>query len=231
MIDHPTLGTGEPATLPVRFDRLSHLSTFLEMGAFVGTLLTPMLGPVNVEQAPVPAKAPPGSHAAHVLLSLVADESELRVSLIIEEACLAEISTHVCGEPVLPCETFDFIGELTNIVCGNVKGAALQEGIAVTTSLPLRDVCATQGPIAERFWWIHRSGTDTRLGLLATVARRGHLRVTADQLREGMVIAQEIRDDAGALVMDAGTLLTSTGAERVPRAVGDGREVEVTVAK
>jgi hypothetical protein len=53
------------------------------------------------------------------------------------------------------------------------------------------------------------------------------VRVQASSLREGMVVASDVTNDAGVLIVRAGTRLTETTAERIAR-LAPKKQIELT---
>lgn len=209
---------------------VARLPAYLRAGPIGGEALSSMLGPVDCAEAPVAESAVPGVRAAHVVLSLPSEETELCLSLLLEPASTASFALDLCGEADADGAVVDdMLRELANMTSGAVKAAALAANVVFTTGLPISERASRAGMIEERFWWLLRAGTTARIGVLATVRGRANEQVMAGKLLEGMVVARDLRNRSGALIVAAGTRLTSTAAERLPRILGETFMVDVAV--
>ena len=68
------------------------------------------------------------------------------------------------------------------------------------------------------------------LSFTASIISRQNQRVTAHTLREGMVLARDLKNEAGVLLIPAGTRLTSSTVDRLTKLLGATFLVEVANA-
>jgi hypothetical protein len=208
---------------------IAGLLAFRRMGTLVAQALASMMGPLASEETAIAGRVADDAYAAHVVLSLVSNESELCVSVVLEREFVDLLTMELCGAPLAPEDLAGFLGEIANIASGIVHRSAAEEGAVLARNLPSQGRGGLLGSGPERSWWLHRVGTGLRIGLIASVRSRPNQRVAAGDLRERMVVAHDVRDADGASIVDAGTCLTETTAERVQRAVGADREVDVAI--
>jgi CheY-like chemotaxis protein len=208
---------------------LRKLRVWGEMGAVIVEDFATILGPLDVvESGLIEGEV----RAASIPLSLAKEEIELRVFVALEYAHLRRFGAHVLGDPEAPDDLLeDMLRELANTAGGAVKRVALLEQVAVTVGLPVSEtrVTAQTGEHA-RCWVATLRGSDARIALVGEIITRKNRRVSAAALEEGMVLAHDLRNQSGALVLAAGTRLTSTAAERVASLFGDRFVVEVACA-
>jgi hypothetical protein len=81
-----------------------------------------------------------------------------------------------------------------------------------------------------RTWTVPVSGGRHCLAIVGEIRSLANARVPASKLREGMVLTHDLRNESGALVVTAGSRLTSSTAERVAKLLGDRFSVEVASA-
>jgi hypothetical protein len=65
---------------------------------------------------------------------------------------------------------------------------------------------------------------------VAEIKERANRRVPASQLIEGMVLAHDLRNDCGILLVPSGSRLTGTSAARLAKMFGDKIYLEVATA-
>ncbi len=207
-----------------KFD-LQKLQVWRDLGAVIAEDIAQLTGPFDVSEA---ADFQGEVRGASIPLSLAKDETELRVSIVAEPAQLRALGGVLLGDENSPESALDdMLRELANTAGGAVKRAALLEQVAVTTGLPVSESRAVVPADKVRVWSAKLRGTDVRIGLVGEVVSRANQRVQAANLREGMVLAHDLRNPLGALVMPAGTRLTATAAERVGKLLGPRFVVEV----
>lgn len=205
------------------------MRTFQRVGDIVAESFTTLLGPVETAEASA-VDVIFGEYAANVVLSFVADEAEICVTLVLEPSAIAPLTLKVCAElDPTAAEVDDMVRELANIAAGAVKLAAVDDSVDFTMGLPVGARGGGRSLTDERFWWLQHGAPDARIGVIATVRHRANEHVSASQLREGMIVVNDVEDRDGFAVIPGGTRLTSTGADRVPELVGEDALIKVAV--
>lgn len=205
------------------------LRAWRELGALVADDLAQLVGPLDVTSV---ASFGAGAQVATIPLSLAQDETEVRVTAAIEARFLPAFGELLLGDPNAPQDALaDMLRELANTAGGAVKRAALAEHVTVTTGLP---VSTTGGAAAANdntcCWVATLRGGEARIAVIGEVLSKANRVVSAGELREGMVLAHDLRNHLGALVLPAGTRLTTTAVDRLVGLMGHRFKVEVACA-
>ncbi len=217
--------------MPAALDLANHvdlrkLVAFREMGRFVAADLSELLGALELEESWLVAGELRG---ASIPMSIASEEAELRVSIVVESSVMSELSMLLLGDAHPSPEALaDMLREVANTAGGAVKRAAGEEGITVTTGLP---VSASSGPKRNemtRCWTAKIAGSNAKIGIIGELHKRTNQRVPINGLQEGMVLSHDLRNDAGALLMPAGTRLTATAVSRMMSMLGARHVVDVT---
>lgn len=169
------------------------------------------------------APPPSGSPGATVSLTDVDHELRIDVTFFAPVASAHAIAVAFAGgDASVVDDAFirDVILELTNSGMGAVKSAFLGDGFRFVGSTPQPQLFAgapslLAGAEARRMLTF-RSDTSFVHVFLA-VRRTPRVRVKANMLREGMVVAVNVVNAAGVLMVPAGTRLTDVTAERIRR--------------
>jgi CheY-like chemotaxis protein len=207
---------------------LRRLNAWRDAGRLVADDLAQICGGLDLAEAPDFAAR---SLAGTVALTLAAEETELRVSIFADEPALRALAAALLGDEAAPgAAVEDMLRELANTAGGAVSRAARSEEVALTTGLPVAERRAAAAGESARCWTATLRESGVRLGIVGEVVRRANQRVLTSQLREGMVVAHDIRNHVGALVLPAGTRLTSTASERLAALLGDRFVIEVSCA-
>ncbi len=171
----------------------------------------------------------PAFRCATIPMSLAADGLELQVSVVADASAMGAICRAVMGEELDEAGQLDLLRELANTAGGAVKRAYGAENVVLTTGLPVDRQAPAPGP-DTRWWMLRAKEAGAIFGLACEVQQTQKGRVPASGLEEGMVITSDLRNESGALLVAAGTRLTSTSADRVRRALGPGFLVSVSRA-
>jgi CheY-like chemotaxis protein len=181
---------------------------------------------LNVALSVSPSRAfiPEGALAVVVPLSSVERGLELEMTLESPTDVIAELAAAFVGEPLADEEAlFEVIAELVNIAAGRVKANFDAEKVPLTLGLPKRrDPSVPPCDFSQTVTFALESGQFT-VSLL--VRERPVTTAKASELREGMVVAENIYGDGGGLLLNAGARLTMTSAMRL-HGLGD-RELRV----
>lgn len=207
---------------------LTRLDAWSQLGALVAEDIAQLSGPIDVTEVP---ELEGQLRLGAITLSLASDETEMRVSVGVEAAAAKALGALLLGDEAAPPAAIDdMLRELANTAGGAVKRAALLEHVTTTTGLPVNETRTITADAGRRCWLAAIRGTTVRMGFIGEVSKRANQRVSAAELREGMVLARDIHNHHGVLVMASGTRLTATSASRVASLLGDRFVVEVACA-
>lgn len=180
-----------------------------ELGSMIGVSLT--------------VGAPGGTQqAASIVLTLPGDGVEVEILLGVDRGGSEALTRHLLGAPATDELVSDTLAEMVNVLGGTCKRAGLRDGHAFSIGLPggHRPFDPSAG---GRCWGLH--GESLRFVLCATASRgRPSLLATAE-LREGMVLARDIRSNSGVLLLAAGVLITERTVCRILSLQGPERKV------
>jgi AmiR/NasT family two-component response regulator len=168
---------------------------------------------------------PPAAGSPGATVSLVDVEHELRIDLTFfaPVASARAIAIAFCGDESLVDDDVmrDVILELTNSGMGAVKGAFLNDGFKFAGSTPKAKVF-TDLPSLHQGAEARRMLTYRFVHAVLAVRPTPRIRVKANMLREGMIVAVDVINEAGVLMVPGGTRLTETAAERIRRLMPRG---------
>lgn len=162
-----------------------------------------------------------GPFSATLTLAAPADGLEVGVGLTLSAHAAAAISLQMIGEADESLQR-DLGAELANVTAGVLKQHLGTEGRAVSLRIP-KHQSAREFEAAWR-GYDERRVLEGRIeghafAVACGVRWRGTRSVVARELREDMVVAEDLRNPSGALIVASGTRLTSTMAERLGRHV------------
>jgi|CZKU01.1.fsa_nt_gi CheY-like chemotaxis protein len=203
------------------------LQVWRSIGSIVATTLSEMFGQSLAARDGWPPWPDGALHTATIPMALASDEVELRLSLVADHATLAWISEVLLGaSPAEAAMVGDTLRELTNVAGGALKRAALPENVMFTTGLPITD-----GPpvlfAGEGIQSLTVASEDDKIcfGIVAQIRQRKNEQVPCSALREGMVVVNDLRNESGALLVAAGSRLTSSTAARLAQMLGRRRHL------
>jgi hypothetical protein len=194
-----------------------------DLGAIVGEVVEPIAGwPGNFGRE---------LRGATITMSLALDRIALRVSVMGDRSALKWLGKAVLGDGCAPEATIaDMLREMANTAGGAIKRAALPENLTLTTGIPSNATNVRfEGPGVQS-WTMPLDGGKANLAIVGEIRERDNQRVPVTGLREGMVLAHDLRTESGALLVTAGSRLTSTTAERLAQVLGPRFLVEVAPA-
>lgn len=171
-------------------------------------------------------------NASSILLSLPEMATEFRLIVEIEKLALEDIGQSLYGE-TSPGVLIDLLYEMTNTVGGTFMRAGIEENVELTASLPAtlatNEIRATLENADARTSLYLEDQSGGRLAVHLSVRERRNVFVPVSKLREGMVLASDLTTGgpAGALLLKAGTRITSSASERVAAILGGDVTVEV----
>jgi CheY-like chemotaxis protein len=170
---------------------------------------------------------------AVVTLTHLEGAAELELTVSMDRAHVAGVVQRLLGAAPDDATIATFVTELANLSAGAMKRAMLDNGNALTIGLP------------EYFTGAHRPSSDARIrhrqtfdlmsanGVVrcAVVSKRtAVLGLPLHALREGLVLAREVRAANGMLLLTAGMRLTSAAIDRLQRSLQKAVQIEVVDA-
>ena len=165
---------------------------------------------------------PPGCSAASISLTDVENELALELTFFTKPATARVVAAMFTGDASIVDDEVakDVLLELANSGMGAVRAAFLSEEFRFAASTPKPTLARpidkiVDGVEAKRMLTFKHG--DALVHVIVAVRRQGRIKVRALLLREGMVIASDILNDAGLLLVRAGTRLTETSAGRIAR--------------
>lgn len=219
-----------PATAIDRDGRvdLRKLNCFRNMGHVVGEDLAQVVGALEVAEGWLIAGELRG---AAIPMSVTSERAEIRVSVVVETRLVKSLAEALLGDGDASSDALeDMLREIANTAGGALKRAAGLENIVVTTGLPVNEARGVTRNEMTKCWTALLAGSQMQLGIIAEIHKRTNLRLSVEQLEEGMVLSSDLHNDCGELVMAGGTRLTATAVARISNALGPCFEVDVSSA-
>lgn len=209
---------------------LSRLRIWQDMGSIVAEDLAQMVGPLEIAKG-WPKRFGRGVRGATIPMSLASEQTEVRVSIVIDPPTVEWLGGALLGDANAGDAAIDdVLRELANTAGGAVKRAALPENVTLTTGMPVNDTAVRfQGESIQSFV-ATADGGKASIAIVGEIRRRENQRLPASKLREGMVLVHDLRSESGALLVTAGSRLTSTTATRLAQMLGERFLVEVACA-
>ena len=210
---------------------VARLNVWQTLGCIVADDLAQMMGLAVQTSAGWPRRFGRTARAATIPMSLASEQIELRISIAIDEQTAKWLGATLLGNPAAgKAEIDDVLRELANTAGGAVKRAALPENVTLTTGLPVNATGIRSEGDGVQTYAVLVDGGKAVMAIVGEIARRGNERVAASRLCEGMVLVHDLRSDSGALLMTAGSRLTSTSAARLAQVLGPQFMIEVACA-
>ena len=167
--------------------------------------------------------------AVGITLANVEAEAEVRLSIGANNASACQLAVHLFG-PETEDLAADMLGELGNIFMGTVKRTFDENGVPFTGGLPqpieAEEVVAPPNPYPHQEAFV-LSVLDASLVVRIGLRKKGNLMVTVGQLKEGMVLAKDVYNARGVLLMKGKTRLSRTMIERMRKLMPKKLKMEV----
>ena len=186
-----------------------------ELGEQLGAPLQPVVGPSN-----------PVAYSGAISLSLTNEKVELQLGIGIERDMIAPFGAAVLDGDTSEETLADALRELANVAGGAVKRGAVNEGVSFTIGLP-SNAMVCDAPNARSWCVTTSSGLRLRITAIAWASEPRSVRRV--DLCEGMILASDVRNAAGMLLVTAGTHLTSTTVNGLDRTLDANTPIEVMV--
>ena len=155
-------------------------------------------------------------YAAEIPLSVPSEKVEIRLALGIDEGSVGPLGQQLFGDNVDSDAIDDALREMANMAGGAFKRHALDDGATFTLGLP-----KSRRPFSMdigRCFAVCGPGFELYAAVTEAVRELRHLPARA--LTEGMVLAHDVKNVAGVLLLGAGTSLTRRSVERLIELVG-----------
>ena len=174
----------------------------------------------------VEVAAGPYVHAKSIALVSAADKLEVRIAIGADAHAAGVLAGHLFGDASTELAS-DLIGELTNLLMGVTKASLTAEALLFTAGLPQTisaDAVCMQATHHQAF--ALRIG-EAKLAVHIGLISKANETIVRANLREGMVIAKDIVNARGVMLLAGGTRLSLTMVERLGSMMGPTEQVEV----
>ena len=209
---------------------VGRLQAWSKLGALVAGDLSEMAGQRFAVTNAWPKRFAQQLRSATIPMSLAGDQLEVRVSIVVDAIALRWVKETLLGDvDASAAAADDALRELANTAGGALKRAALAENVALTTGIPSTDNSAP--PFEQHSCWtLTLEGNDCCVAVVGEIRERANQRVAASQLAEGMILAHDVRNEGGILLVPAGSRLTNTSAVKLAKLLGPRFFLEVAPA-
>jgi hypothetical protein len=214
---------GVGASVDLRSVDIAHLQAWQTADRSISRDIGELLGQALVIGSESDATTPESAIGAQIPLTIAEEQTEVRLTVGVDAASLSKLGEIVLGDAAAPEDALrDLLREFANTAGGGFVRAASHEGVRLTSGLPT-DVAvgslSTRKPTAQRRFVIGPEDGSIRVTFDLEVLPRALRRVNVGQLVEGMVLARDLHNEGGALLVPAGTRLTSSQIERMNKSV------------
>lgn len=200
------------------------------MGSIVAEDLAQMVGqPLEVAQG-WSMGAADQLRSATISMALASEHVEIRVSIMVDTASLPTLGEMLLGDANPSSEAVDdALREFANAAGGAVKREGLLEGVTLTTGLPVNERILPPEGERTRFWVATMKESGVRIGIVGEIRTQENQKLAPSDLREGMVLATDLKNETGVLLVASGTRLTATTVDRVINMIGK-KKIMIEVA-
>ena len=203
--------------------RVEHLQAWRDIEALTAVAVGGMLGTVLV---PGPGQYPERFQlGAELRLCLPKEHTEVGLVTWLSADAAGHFGTQLFGGDVAEELLGDALRETANTAAGAFRRAASEEGTTFASTLPTSMKAPEADWTSARHWTARHGGLE--LGFLAYQRKLKRARAFSGDLREGMVLATDLRDPAGMTLSAAGTVITERTAQRIINLVGTLTLIEI----
>jgi CheY-like chemotaxis protein len=219
---------------PLAFDfsvpsDVAKLQAWKRLGLEAAEDLGLVVGQPLAVTAGMPLGFAPGARAATIPLSLAENQVEVRVTIAADAAAFQWLKSAVVGDAgATDAMADDVVRELANTAGGVLKRSALSENVTLTMGLPASEPLSITPN--QSAWTLALPEAAGRLAVVGALQSKANLRVVATNLSEGMVVAHDICNAGGILLVPAGSRLTSSSAAKLAKVLGPRVFLEVAPA-
>ncbi len=212
------------------YSDIRRLRSCQQLGAIVAADLAQVVGqPLEISSGSLSTARP--LRGATIRMTLASEQTDLCISVLVEPSSLSALGAQLLGDAQAPeSATDDILRELANAAGGAVKRMGLVEGITLTTGLPENVHAPALESDRARFWVAAMKESGVRIAIVGEIQSHANKKIAASELREGMVVARDLCNEGGILLVAAGTRLTATTADRITRFLGKRVVVEVVAS-
>jgi DNA-binding response OmpR family regulator len=180
----------------------------------------------------VPPSDYPMSIACGIVLLNVQHELELRVAVGTSQASGKHLAVHLFG-PEGEDLIADMLGEIANIFMGSMKTALSQDSLAFTGGLP--EAIATDLVLRPAMTYKLQEAfsltlVDAKLVVHLGLRSKANLSLAAAGLKEGMVLAKDVFNSKGLMMITAGTRLSAHTIEKLKAVLTAKQTIHVMAA-
>jgi hypothetical protein len=212
--------------LPTMTMRIGRVRIFSEVENIVANELGELLG-TSLHQSKKPT-AHDLTHTSVISLTLAADHLQIQLGIGVDEPTREHLAEVLLGGDSTVEAICDALREMANTAGGAIRRAAMDDGMCFAMGLPTNDnVFASE---KRRRGFAITDANGLYLECVVTVSANRAKRIDVSELREGMVIATDICDETGAIVVAAGSSLTATTAEHIGTLLARGSLVEISTS-
>lgn len=208
-------------------DRVAGAATFRSVFQLLAGAASQLLGlPAAIEQV---ERARPPQFGSTIVLSSAADQLELRIAVGVDALSARMLAVHLFGDEADDLVA-DMLNELANIFMGGLKTAFAAESIALTAGLPSQ-LPAEQVLRPEQVFKHQEvcmfAIQDATLVVHVGLRSKSNILLGYVDLRDGMVLAKDLFNARGLLLINGGTRLSLNMIERLARSVDPKSRIEV----
>lgn len=165
---------------------------------------------------------PDWAFASQIRLTCAPLQCELTLTFFMSRESATRIAQTLFGDDAPEESTLqDLLGEMANTAMGAVRSGLLKDDLSFTAGLPvaLDKASAARALESHAMRAARVAATDDGLvmGLAVMSKERANIRVKAKDIRENMVLAKNLCNAQGAMLVAAGTRVTATLAERLAK--------------
>jgi CheY-like chemotaxis protein len=161
---------------------------------------------------------------ADVLLAEPSKQMEIGLTILVDRPSACRMGVHLLGSDDDLESVQALVLEIANVLMGAVKTSFARSGYAFTGGLPTSvDLAEAKRvfeglPTRRRFAF---SSGDIEIEACVRTKSKQNVRIRAKDLKEGMIISEDVHDARGTLLMRGGIRLTETAADRLARLAPD----------
>lgn len=210
---------------PTVTQRLAAIPMWSRIDEIVGAELGELIGEPFTPDREIPISV---VQTSSIPLTLATEHIQIRIGLGIDDGTLGTLQSTLLGGDTSTEAVADAMRELANTAGGAVKRAALDSGVEFTIGLPSNTNILSQDQTSRHRAWTLRSPSGVEFVCVAVACSSAPKLVATKDLREGMVLARDVRNAMGMLIAPAGTNITRTTCEQLSRILGESASLEVS---
>ncbi|MSP74403.1 MAG: hypothetical protein EXR76_19935 [Myxococcales bacterium] len=170
--------------------------------------------------------------ASGIVMHCVADELELRLAIAVDLESAKALASHLSPEDHAGLES-DLLGELSNIAMGSLTSSFMRDSFAFSSGLPeVLDPVAFRsfGANLSRHECITLTAPGATIQVRVSIGGKQATVLFPAALSEGMVIAKDVYNEKGTLLLKSGTRLSSNTVGHLRDTLASSQLIEVATA-